>query len=282
MQKTTFNNLPVYYSEQFRTPLKAEKKIGLWVDRIGRKAERKSRIPGLRILGQFGVVHIEKGKGYFISKSTGEISIRQGDTIVLLPDEPHCYYSDKQWTERWIVWNGPHAHLLADLGLLNKTVIIDDYNEAVLKAHRQLAKLMNEESIDAIFERKLIILEMIRSLHNSSQLKRSDDSYIRCLTDVMDYIKVNYNKDIYTEELAKYAHLSSSHFRRLFKLHTGRSPKQFITSLRISKAKQLLAKGYSIKQTANIVGYDDVIYFMKVFKKTVGMSAGVFSRNVHT
>ena len=50
----------------------------------------------------------------------------------------------------------------------------------------------------------------------------------------------------------------------------------FITSLRISRAKQLLAEGKSIKEVAALVGYSDVFYFMRIFKKVTGITPGQF------
>ncbi len=70
--------------------------------------------------------------------------------------------------------------------------------------------------------------------------------------------------------------MSASHFRRLFKEHTGRSPQAFITALRISKAKELLAEGMRVGEVAEHVGYDDAFYFMRVFKQLTGVSAGKF------
>ena len=70
--------------------------------------------------------------------------------------------------------------------------------------------------------------------------------------------------------------LSVTHFHRLFRKHTGRSPTEFIKAQRISRSKQLLMGGSSIKSAGAKVGYTDPHYFMRVFKKTTGQSAGHF------
>jgi len=283
MEKTTIIKLPVFYSEQFRTPLEAERKIGLWVDRIGQRTDKQPSTYSLRILGQFAAVFIEKGSGYLFSKSSGKIPVEKGDVMIVFPDEPHRYYPLKRWTEKWIVWNGPQANLIYKLGLLSKDkMVIRDYRSVVRDAHKRLSLLMDKEDISAIFERKLIILQMIQSLFQYNSKGRIATNYTKQFDDITKYITSNYNRDIHIDELAHKAHLSPSHFRRLFKSHTGRSPKQFITSIRISKAKQFLAEGYPIKQSADMVGYDDVFYFMKVFKKTVGISSGAFAKSFHS
>ncbi len=282
MEKTTKDALPIFRSEQFRTPLEAERKIGLWVDRIGQKTDKKPSSSALRVLGQFAAVFIEKGSGYFLTKSAGRLTVEKGDVMIVLPDEPHIYYPTKRWTEKWIVWNGPQANMIYKLGLLNKNnIVIRDYKSVVSDAHKRLSVLMDKEDITAIFERKLIILQMIQSLVSYSGSSNISVDYAKRFDKIAEYITSNYNKNIHIDELAKKAHLSPTHFRRLFKAHTGRSPKQFITSVKISQAKRLLTQGYPIKQSADMVGYDDVFYFMKVFKKTVGVSAGTFAKGFH-
>ena len=80
--------------------------------------------------------------------------------------------------------------------------------------------------------------------------------------------------------MAARVHLSPTHFRRLFREQTGRTPLRFIIAQRIAAAKRLLASGRSIKETAFAVGYEDVFYFMRVFRKEAGIPAGAFIRTL--
>jgi iron complex transport system substrate-binding protein len=86
-----------------------------------------------------------------------------------------------------------------------------------------------------------------------------------------------YNTSLTLNDLAGRLNLSKTHFRRLFHAYTGKSPKEFLVSIRIAEAKHLLLEGMPMKQVAIAVGYEDLFYFMRVFKKNVGIPPGLFA-----
>ena len=60
----------------------------------------------------------------------------------------------------------------------------------------------------------------------------------------------------------------------------GISPAQYILSLRIMNAQNLLERGvYNIREVAEVVGYENPLYFSRVFKKEVGMSPTEYRKN---
>jgi len=63
-----------------------------------------------------------------------------------------------------------------------------------------------------------------------------------------------------------------AHLFNAFKARTGLSPKQYLTKIRIDKAKELLAGPLTIDQIASSVGFNDALYFSRQFKKSTGMS----------
>ena len=92
----------------------------------------------------------------------------------------------------------------------------------------------------------------------------------------MQHIKRHLDSKLTPVELAALCHMSVPHFRRMFHRHTGRSPMEFVVAERISGAKALLFRGASIKQAAQEMGFADQFYFMRVFKKIAGQTAGQF------
>ena len=90
---------------------------------------------------------------------------------------------------------------------------------------------------------------------------------------VIKYINLNYMRnDISAKLMAQKMFLNPEYFSRKFKSVTGTNYSEYITNLRISKAKELLRlRNYPISQIAEMVGYQTVRYFSKVFKKHVGM-----------
>ncbi len=267
----------VYKEERFRTPLATERAVGLWVDRIGSGIDRGER-RGLRLLGQYAVVRVEKGTGVFFSPITGELPVRAGQAMLLFPDEPQTYYAEGRWTTKWIVWNGLDAGVLEQLGFLTRRrPVVSDPLGIVPQAHARLSRIIGSEDIAAVLERKNIVLAMVLDLFKSSRDAAPHRRREDLMEQVIAFLTAQYPRPLNIEALARRFNLSNPHFRRLFKQYTGRSPREFVTTLRISRAKELLSRGKSIKETAGLVGYDDMFYFMRVFKKTAGISPGKFT-----
>lgn len=91
------------------------------------------------------------------------------------------------------------------------------------------------------------------------------------------YFHENYHKPINIEEFAASNHMSVSWFIRNFKTYTGSTPAQYLLSLRLSNAQTLLeTTSYNITEIADIVGYDNPLYFSRIFRKQFGMSPTEF------
>jgi AraC-like DNA-binding protein len=276
MDKTTLDKTKIFFSEIFRTPLSAEKEIGLWIDRIG-VGSSSSKMNKLRILGLYAAVCIESGSGFYYSEEAGKIPVSAGDTIIVFPDIPHQYFSEPKWETRFVVWSGPEAAKLERLGFLSREhIVIPGGANAVIEANKALLEIIHREDLGSILARKNIALEMILKLH---RCRLSEGKYRHTDTQIdraVAYMRNNYAKALSVSGCAAEVNMSESHFRRLFKQRTGRSPKEFIITLKISKAKELLSRGESIKKTAELVGWEDEFYFMRIFRKISGISPGKF------
>lgn len=95
---------------------------------------------------------------------------------------------------------------------------------------------------------------------------------IRKVETVIHYMAEYYPEPIHLEQLADILQISSSYLGSIFKEVTGKSPIDYLINIRINKAKELLRDGYMVTETAQKVGFGDVFYFSKCFKKQVGMS----------
>lgn len=93
----------------------------------------------------------------------------------------------------------------------------------------------------------------------------------------VDYMTKHYSEKLTLNMLADAAGLSCSHFSAVFREVMGKSPIDYLISLRISKAKQLLCDGFSVTRTAEAVGFPDIYYFSNMFKKIEGISPKCFT-----
>ena len=88
-----------------------------------------------------------------------------------------------------------------------------------------------------------------------------------------DYIRGNYNRDISLDDVSRAVNISPYYFSKIFKENTGENFIEYLTNIRIDKAKELLGTTeYSMKEICSMVGYSDPNYFSRSFKKNVGVT----------
>lgn len=101
----------------------------------------------------------------------------------------------------------------------------------------------------------------------------------RSIARARKYMEDNFNRELTLKEVADTINLTPSYFTTLLKRYTGQSYSEYITHIRIEKAKQLLemsdGKVYEIGEQ---VGYQNVYYFNRVFKKMTGLSPGEYKK----
>lgn len=88
------------------------------------------------------------------------------------------------------------------------------------------------------------------------------------------YIEANYGNDrLSLQDLCRHVLMSTSYFSLVFKQHTGETFVEYLTGVRVGKAKELL-RGTSLKlyEIAERVGYKDPNYFSMLFKKHAGLT----------
>lgn len=97
---------------------------------------------------------------------------------------------------------------------------------------------------------------------------------------ILDYVKINYSKDISLKILANDLNTNANYLGQLFKEETNEHFSDYLNIIRINKAKELLKNTVrSTKDISDAVGYRDVNYFYKTFKKYSGVSPSDF-RNI--
>ena len=98
------------------------------------------------------------------------------------------------------------------------------------------------------------------------------------------YLNEHFAERLSVEDIARIAHYSPAHFRRLFEELTQTSPSDYITRLRVNAGKTLLATtGMRISDIAAEVGFFDHSHFIRSFKRIVGTSPAKYRRErMHT
>jgi AraC-like DNA-binding protein len=259
----------------FRSPSDTEKRLGLWVDRIGR-GQGDSIWPYFRILGLYSAVGVLHGDGVYESPVWGSVPVCEGDVILVSPDVPHRYHPHRVWETCWILWDGPEARMLAQMGCFQaEGLVVPGQAATVVKTVQQLSDIMDDGTVGSILARKTALLNLMLDLHEAHrrQAPPSTDQEVESLA---AWINRHPERHPHIAELAARCSLSESHFRRRFQALTGSSPVEFITAAKIAAAKERLVSGITIKAAAAELGFRDEFYFMRTFKRVTGMTAGQF------
>jgi AraC-like DNA-binding protein len=90
------------------------------------------------------------------------------------------------------------------------------------------------------------------------------------------YIGNFYAEKLDLNNISGEAYFSKFHFIRLFKSIYGKTPHQYLTKVRIEKARQLLEQGKAVSEVCFLVGYDSVSTFSGLFTRHVGKTPKEF------
>lgn len=97
------------------------------------------------------------------------------------------------------------------------------------------------------------------------------------------YIMRNYTKKIMMKDIAGFVGLNPVYCGALFKRVENCTVNEFLTNIRINRAKSLLESGFSdISRIAEYTGYDDIYFFSNTFKKVVGVSPSAYKKTQYS
>lgn len=138
--------------------------------------------------------------------------------------------------------------------------------------------LSNVKSVEELQEQAYKILSIGLSYRDS----RPNGQHVHLIHQAKEYIEQHYaDPNLSLNEVAACANLSASHFSVVFSQETHQTFKEYLTEIRMTRAKELLRM--TTLRSADIaykVGYNDPHYFSSVFKKHTGLSPIEFRSQV--
>ena len=172
--------------------------------------------------------------------------------------------------------------VIPDVSPETKVVIISGFaefsyaQEAVQHhAYDYLLKPIKEEDLARV----------MNSVINDRGAEKDDlvkaPAYDRMIDNVISDIREHYMEDISLTSLSAKYNISLGHLSKMIKDNLQVNFSDYISSLRIQRAKELLRDdSLSIQEIAEIVGYNDYFYFTKVFKKVEGISPSKYRKSI--
>ncbi len=167
------------------------------------------------------------------------------------------------------------ARMLELLSILNRSAVeggvsIDVMLEKNLNYVNKVMRINNQEDLCAWISTALN--EFIELVYSSQDARK-----VSQIRPAINYIDANYNKPITLADVARASHLSVSRLAHIFKEQMGITIIDYLTSVRIERAKQLLlATDQNCTEICFEVGYNNQSYFTRSFKGFVGMTPREF------
>ena len=226
----------------------------------------------------FYLVHlVVSGKGYYtVGNETFEV--KKGSAFIIYPGTLVSYCADENdpWEYCWVGFNGADASRLVELTSFEEDApvikfapdILADLKRAFLAIYENFETSAEGETltVSKLFEAFSI---MIKAAPRKSGESSSARIYVK---NAIKFIQRNFSNSIDVSDIASHVGLSRSHLYRIFVKHLSLSPNEYLTQFRINQACILLrTSGLSVGEIASSVGFEDQLYFSRVFKKIKGV-----------
>ena len=135
--------------------------------------------------------------------------------------------------------------------------------------------LVNEDLLE--LKIKELILLLVQSNNVDSILELVTDLYSAKTVDLKKVMELHLFSSMSIEELAHLCNLSVSSFKRAFKKEFNDSPNKYMMSKKLEKAKELLQlTEMPVNEIAYEIGFNDPLYFTRLFKKKIGLAPTTF------
>ncbi|HVT90708.1 MAG TPA: AraC family transcriptional regulator [Tepidisphaeraceae bacterium] len=198
--------------------------------------------------------------------------VAQGQLLAVPPGTPHIYGADEShpWTIRWLHAIGEHVRrMLEELGAspANPVVRIGDAPQVHFLFEELLTQLEHGYSPSRLLYASQMLTYLFGAViwHHRLSSQGVPGPAQRVLQTI-HYMKQHLAEPLRVQQLAGLANLSPAHYSTRFKMQTGYSPMHYFIRLRMHAACQLLdTTELSVKEIADLAGYQDPLYFSRLF-----------------
>lgn len=211
------------------------------------------------------------------------VCLERGSVVCMSPRTPCAFRATENMSEPityyWIHFTGAEAESAVRLAGITlgevksigiSTEVLSHFAKLFeeFRLHRQAEGFDYSSGVELRY-----ILHLIGKALSDSSEGRLDTS--------LKYIHAHVGEELSVERLASMEFLGVSRFREVFREITGLSPSEYITALRMARAKDLLAETNStVAEIAYLTGYRDGPYFQRVFKLYEGVTPGEYRRQL--
>lgn len=204
------------------------------------------------------------------------LPVPSGSALVIPPGVPHLYRADgtRPWTIWWLHAAGRDVDVLlqAIRGQAEIAVVeIGDLFRVTSSLEHVVDCLERDETLPSLLEAAGSAWSLLAQLAADSA--HGGHRRHEPIRDAQLNLRENFSAPVSVPDLARLAGLSTSHFSALFRAATGGGVIEYVKTLRMARARELLATtSRSVAEIAALVGYGDAFYFSRQFRTINGCS----------
>ena len=201
------------------------------------------------------------------------IDLHELDSLEALSEQLFEQYEKKQNTLPKIVKNNY-------INLVNQcTNVLKNLGFSPAKIDQLFSYTDITDQLD-IYELKLWMDDFLKKYIDQVKQALGDGGGRKAVAMAIQYIEDHFGENMKLTDLTGYVNLSVSYFSALFKRTTGIGVIEYLNKTRIKKAKEMFAnhRDYSVSEVAYMVGFDNLSYFSKTFKKYEGMTPAEYRK----
>lgn len=230
--------------------------------------------------------YVLSGRGLFRFHDK-EYRLEAGYGFLIQPNELAFYQADAAdpWSYVWVGFGGSRAEeYLTAMGLSERHPIFScDRPEELYDIVRDMME-HNTFGFANELRRNGQLGVFLSVIADSAGVigRDEEDKGNQYVKKAVSFIQSNYCNPIKVTDVAEYVCINRSYLYTLFQSYLGMSPQQFLTTFRITKARELLeSTSYPIESIALSCGYMDAPVFSKAFRSMKGMSPSRYRRECH-
>jgi AraC-like DNA-binding protein len=238
-----------------------------------------------RTLPEYQLVYVTKGRGVFEINQKTHVVV-PGTVMIVFPGVRHHYKPDFDvgWTEYWVGFKGPYADALREQGFLSLRKPLHEVGlqNSLLSIYAGIFELVrNQQPLFQIRASSLVLTLIAEVLaHERKTVQHSNSEGL--VEKAKFFMEENIYREVNLNGIGEALGVSTSHLNSVFKSYTAMTPYQYLISIKIRKAKELLEAGsLPIKEVAFRLGFDDQYYFSRLFRKKTGIAPSRWSSFVH-
>ncbi|MBP1754211.1 MAG: hypothetical protein H6Q59_609 [Firmicutes bacterium] len=200
------------------------------------------------------------------------------ESIRLRKSEAYDYFSLMMDSIRAFSDATKRNKILEILVLSNHAMTLDSQNDIKFINYTGIAEelkdLKGEELIENAYRNFILITSYVKPQSNI-------DYSNHIVKATKEYLENHYSEDISLEDVAEQVNISPQYFSKLIKKTTGFNFIDWLSMLRVKKAKELLTNSnLTVKEVCFMVGYKDPNYFSRIFKKRIGITPSEYIYNM--